>query len=135
MIKEFVDRWDSKKDHLESWLKTKHPDSYKELVTKVMEMLEDENWEYGECPDSSQITEIDNGDYQGTLLYLIPVKTYQPNDYYFVKVGYGSCSGCDTLEGIRCYEDTPPREDQVKDYMTLALHIVQKLKILGGDVA
>lgn len=59
---------------------------------------------------------------------MIAEKGYQPNDYYFVKVGYGSCSGCDTLEGIRNYEDGNPTEEQVKDYMTLALHVVQGLK-------
>ena len=43
---------------------------------------------------------------------------------------YGSCSGCDTLLGINEYEDGLPNEEQVKDYMTLCLHLIQKLKPL-----
>ena len=35
-----------------------------------------------------------------------------------MKVGYGSCSGCDTLEGIRYYNDDKPTEEQVRDYAT-----------------
>ncbi|MGL4801881.1 MAG: hypothetical protein ACRC18_06420 [Cetobacterium sp.] len=52
----------------------------------------DEEWNF------KKITTIDNGDYQGTELYLIPRDTYQPAeyDYLMTHVGYGSCSGCDT---------------------------------------
>lgn len=39
-------------------------------------------------------------------------------------------SGCDTLMAISGYSDELPNEEQVKDYMTLALHLVQKLKRL-----
>jgi hypothetical protein len=74
---------------------------------------------------------IDDGDYQGTLLFLIPEDTYQPDNYYYVKVEYGSCSGCDTLESIRDYDSDTPNDEQVKDYMTLCLHIIQKFKKLG----
>ena len=76
------------------------------------------------------ILSIDHGDYQGTLLFIIAASGYQPNKYWFVKVDYGSCSGCDTLEGIRCYSDGPPSDAQVADYMTLALHILQGIKPL-----
>lgn len=50
-----------------------------------------------------------------------------------MKVGYGSCSGCDTLEAIRDYSSEKPTPEQVKDYMALALHIVQGLKKMGDD--
>ena len=41
------------------------------------------------------IHEIDDGDYQGTLLYLIPFTTYQPTEYEYLMTytDYGSCSG------------------------------------------
>jgi len=41
--------------------------------------------------DLDGLTEIDDGDYQGTLLYLIPFKTYQPAEYEYLMtyVGYG----------------------------------------------
>lgn len=49
----------------------------------------------------------------------------------FVVVNYGSCSGCDTLKGIRNYSDEPPNEEQVTDYLTLARHLIQGLRVLG----
>lgn len=57
---------------------------------------------YCEGLDCDHITVVDNGDYQGTQLFLIPFKTYQPPEYAYLMthVGYGSCSGCDTLQSI-----------------------------------
>jgi len=43
------------------------------------------------------------------------------------------CSGCDTLEGIRGYEDGTPTDEQANEYLTLALHIVQRLKVIGWN--
>lgn len=57
---------------------------------------------------------------------------YQPHRYWYVLVGYGSCSGCDTLEGIRNYDNTPPNENQVQEYWTLCLHVAQGLKEMEG---
>jgi hypothetical protein len=90
---------------------------------------------YGE-PDPTRIHQIDDGDYQGTLLFVIAASGYQPSDYWYVKVGYGSCSGCDTLQaidGYGGYSDEAPSKDQVDDYMTLALHIIQGLKSMQGE--
>lgn len=127
MISQFVSRWEEGKDSLKEIFAEKHPSNYKELVTEVIKIVTTDK--YGDCaPDPELITEIDNGDYQGTLLYVIPEKGYQPSDYYYVKVGYGSCSGCDTLQSISNYSSEKPTKSQIKDYMTLALHIVQGLK-------
>lgn len=78
--------------------------------------------------DIENITEIDNGEYQGTLLYLIPLDCYQPceNEYLITYVCYGSCSVCDTLQGI-CY-DTDSVEQQISDLMTLCRDIVMRMK-------
>lgn len=127
MIEQFVTRWNENKDKLETRFAESHPTDYETIVTEVVKIVTTKV--YGEyAPDPERITEIDDGDYQGTLLYVIPEKGYQPSDYYYVKVGYGSCSGCDTLESIRNYSDCKPTKEQVKHYMTLALHIVQNLK-------
>lgn len=75
------------------------------------------------------MTVIDNGDYQGTQIFLIPMETYQPSveDYVYTNTYYGSCSGCDTLQAIQSYDyNELPNEEQIKDYMTLALHLLQK---------
>ena len=128
MIPKFVEKYEANKAKLEAAFRAKHPESYGAIVKAVIEILHDN--EYG-TPDPERITEIDHGEYQGTLVYVIGDGGYQPSDYWFVKVGYGSCSGCDTLKGIRQYEDDPPTAEQVKDYMTLALHIVQGLKSMN----
>jgi len=131
MIAEFVAKWDAKKNEIEDYFKEKHPTDYAEIVKKVVEILKED---YG-SPNAEKIHEIDDGAYQGTLLFIIPEDTYQPHDYWYVRVWYGSCSGCDTLEGIRGYYDEKPTEQQTKDYMTLALHILQGITKMGGEPA
>jgi hypothetical protein len=84
-------------------------------------------------PDPERIHVIDDGDYQGTLVYVIGSKNYQPDVYWYVKVSYGSCSNCDTLAAIRDNANTPPTAEQIKDYITLALHIVQGLKEMEDE--
>ncbi len=81
------------------------------------------------------MTVIDNGDYQGTLIYIIPRDTYQPDveDYLVTNNYYGSCSGCDTLQAITEYSSKPLSNGQIEDLMTLALHLVQRLKPLDTD--
>jgi len=132
MIQEFVNRYMDKKDLLASTF-VKHPDDYKEIVKNVISLITDAD-NYGDFnPDPDRIHEINDGDHQGTLVYVIGAKGYKPYDYWYVKVDYGSCSGCDTLESIKYYSHEPPTDEQVKDYMTLALHIVQGLKKVGDD--
>jgi hypothetical protein len=126
MIKEFVERFEKNKEKLRELFSQKHPDQYSDIVKAVVEVLSDED-EYWSI-DPKRIHEINDGDYQGTLLFVIADTSYQPNNYWYVKVIYGSCSGCDTLESIKKYSDEKPTQDQVNDYMTLALHIVQGLK-------
>ena len=126
MIPEFVKAWDERKDYIEAHLKEEHPSDYKQLVTWVIEMINPTD-DYG-LPDPKRIVEIDQGDYQGTLVYVIGAIGYQPSDYWYARVYYGSCSGCDTLQAISCYSHDKPTEGQIKEYMTLALHIVQRLK-------
>ncbi len=135
MIQEFIDRFLAKKPELEIIFAAKQPSDYKEIVTNVIRLITDEN-DYGDFnPDPERIHQIDDGDYQGTLLFVIAAKGYQPSDYWYAKISYGSCSGCDTLESIRSYDDTPPTPEQIKDYMTLALHVVEAMKKMGDDCA
>ena len=127
MIDQFVKAWDERKGEIEAKFRANHPSDYKEVVCNVIEILDNGY----DTPDPKRIHEIDDGDYQGTLLYIIAENGYQPSEYWFVRVDYGSCSGCDTLEAIRGYSGEPPNDKQVKEYMMLALHIIQGLKKLG----
>lgn len=132
MIAEFVTAFDAKREWLSQQFAAGHPGSYKDIVRLVVEAVGDDSYAR---PDPERIHQVDDGDYQGTLVFVIGARGYQPSDYWYVKVGYGSCSGCDTLESICGYSSDKPNEEQVKDYMTLALHIVQGLGRMGGDEA
>ena len=137
MIKYCIEKWDKNKDLLKSALDNnkllnhvlnKNDDDpleyleYKDLVKlTVMFILNDENeW------DENKIKEIDDGDYQGTLLYLIPEDTYQPNssEYLMTFVEYGSCSACDTLQTIQCYLDIRNRDKSIDDLMNLCKDLI-----------
>lgn len=131
MIKEFVEKFESNKAKVEGFFREKHPEDYKEVVKNVVSVLTDDEYE---SIDPERIYVIDDSDYHGTLLFVIAATGYQPSDYWYVKVSYGSCSGCDTLQSISNYSDEKPNDEQVKDYMTLALHIVQGLKKMEDDV-
>ena len=74
--------------------------------------------------DSENFTTIDDGDYQGSLLFVIPERCYQPNagNYLMTYVEYGSCTCCDTMLAILCDSNT-----RVDDLMTLALHMIQHM--------
>lgn len=120
MIQEFVDRFMNKREELKAIFKLEHPDHYTDLVKSVVSILD---------LDPERITTIDYGDHQGTILYIITTKEYQPNKFWYVRVSYGSCSACDTLQAIRepNYKN-PPIAEQVEGYMNLALHVVQEIR-------
>lgn len=138
MIQEVIKQWDKNKHKLENYFRTtkqeEYSHSYKSILQKIIELVVTEKDEYNKY-DANKITVVDDGDYQGTKIFLIPTDTYQPSieDYLITHTYYGSCSGCDTLNGISSYDDDFPTEDQVKDYMTLALHLVQRMKRITDD--
>ena len=135
MIKEFVLAWDANKDKLSEYIashKQECYNSYNEIVKMLFEQVINPYMKahYKATFDIEKVHEIDDGDYQGTLLYIIPYDTYQPScwEYVATYVDYGSCSGCDTLLGISKYEGDLPDADQVKDYVGLCLNILQHCK-------
>lgn len=134
MIPEVIKQWDDKKHLLEEYFKTTIQDeyagSYKSILEKVITYVitNKDEYEY----NAKGITEIDDGDYQGTKIFLIPLDTYQPSasDYLITNTYYGSCSGCDTLQAISYKTEEVPNEEELKEYMLLALHLVQKMKYI-----
>lgn len=125
MIKFAIQQWDKNKGELEKHYRSLDSFgclAYKDIVKNLVKFVySDHEYKY----DSEKITEIDNGEYQGTVLYMIPKNTYQPSedDYLLTYTGYGSCSGCDALLGIQYDEET--REEQIRGLMALSLHLVQ----------
>jgi hypothetical protein len=134
-----IERWENGKENLRNYLAT-HPIKgnclrYEELV-KVL-INECLNYECGyHFPFSSGFECIDDGDYQGTQIFVLHYSTYQPSatDYFIFDNSYGSCSGCDTLLSIiGCGSiDEPPTTGMVNELMTLCLHMVQRMKCLAN---
>lgn len=120
MIQKFVEAFEKNKAAIREHFEKETPQRYFDVVKNVIAHLNTGGYS---DPDPERIEEIDHGDYQGTLLYVIGGRGYQPDNYWYVKVSYGSCSGCDTLQYILDYS-----ENVVDELMTLALHIVQELK-------
>ena len=135
MIQSFVASWEKNKYQVRAAFEEKHPESYEEIVRAVVDALADVSEWDSHIPDPERIRCIDDGHYQGTLVFVIGAKGYQPGNYWYVKVGYGSCSGCDTLQAIQRHCKNPPTESQVNGYMTLALHILQGLKAMEEEAA
>ena len=137
MIKEIVQQWEANKHKLAEYFRNTLQEEYGDydiILKKLFELcLHDVDGEL--IYDIEQMTKIDNGDYEGTIIYLIPQQRYVPRaEHYLVTfVYYGSCSGCDTLQGIHGYDRDFPSEEQVKQYMILALHLVQKMKWLYSE--
>jgi len=126
MIRRFVERFEAGKDTLRESLSKEHPSDYEALVKLLVETITSDDYD---DIDPERIREINDGDYQGTLVYVIGAKGYQPSTYYYTRVNYGSCSGCDTLQAIRDYDsDEFPNEQQIEEYLTLVLHLLQNLK-------
>lgn len=135
MISEFVETFNANKDKMRRVFRESFPSDYEGIVREVVKAVNG----YGESgfrePDPDNIHVIDDGDYQGTLLFIIPERTYQPHEYWYVRVWYGSCSGCDALMSIEHRCGTEPTDQQLDDVMTLALHVVQGMRKMGGDAS
>ena len=116
--------WDKNKESLEQEIRnsdTLNDCNYLDLVKLAFKViLSDKEL------NLDGITLIDNGDYQGTQLFLIPFETYQPTEYEYLMthVSYGSCSGCDTLQAIQNWGNNKLTDDQVTDFMKLCLDIL-----------
>lgn len=132
MIKEFCLAWEKNKDKLEEYFrKTRQEEygNYEDLVKLLFDIVINPSIECDHYRlDTENILVIDDGDYQGTQVFILHRDQYQPSveDYVYTNTYYGSCSGCDTLLSINKYEDGLPSESQVNDYMDLCLHLLQR---------
>lgn len=136
MDKEIIKRWEKGKENLREWFEMT-PQSEYDSYSKVVSALIKNCLNYGDLSDDEEFSEdfdvSDHGDYQGTQIFLLHKDVYQPDtsNYYIFNNYYGSCSGCDTLLSISQYEEGIPTKEQVDEYMTLCLHMVQRMRWLG----
>ena len=134
MIKYCLEKWDKNKTALENEIRKNYKKymtcAYIELVKSVVNfVMNDENNSSFNRWDAERIHEIDDGDYGGTLIYLIPTDDYEPSasDYLVTFVEYGTCSGCDTLLYLQSLIDCDAAsftDNQIKEYMQLCKDIV-----------
>ena len=134
MIKEFVLKWEERKSKLEEKIRNT-PQSEYNTYEKLVKMLFDIVINYGEPMynqyDTSYIIRANEDAYRGTYIFVLHKEYIDDSyieDYIYTTVRYGTCSGCDILKNINGdgYSYELPNEEQVKDYMTLILHLLQK---------
>lgn len=129
-----IKRWENGKENLRRWFETTPQCEYNNYSSIVSALIK-KCLNYGDCGIriSEEFEVSDHGDYQGTQIFLLHEDEYQPSayNYYVFDNYYGSCSVCDTLLGISGYEGGLPTKEQVDEYMTLCLHMVQRMKCLG----
>lgn len=134
MIQEVVDVFMNNKDELRAkWVK-KHPESYTDIVRQLFNLIGENSPTYV-VPVTEKMVVVGGGEYQGAMAFVIP--TCPTGEFYVTKIDYGSCSACDTFAEIRyrngyCDDEGMdiPNEQQLNDYMTLALHLAQATKIV-----
>lgn len=133
MLKKLLEKWNLNKDALKEELRTRddlNAFTYSDLVKLTFDIIYNRGEEESltNMLATEGITRIDDGDYQGTLLFVIPFRTYQPTEceYLMTYVGYGSCSGCDTLLALQgCGWDKQPLDNnQVNGFMQLCKDII-----------
>ncbi len=135
MVKEFVEAYMRNEKRMRTRFAAKCPGAYEDIVREVIECINDYGDNEGSLlkplPDPERIHQIDDGCYQGTLVFVIGEHGYQPSEYWYVRMEYGSCAICDTLQSIEW--SGSPTEQQLDDMMTLALHVVQQLRPMRGQ--
>ena len=100
MIEQVIKQWDANKERLEQYFKTTAMSqyySYDDIIREIIvDVLNHGDNGMNICED---FRVIDDGDYQGTRIYILRIDDYQPNvgEYIVTHTYYGSCSGCDTL--------------------------------------
>lgn len=113
------------REKLEEALKIDMGWDYKELLKLTVKVILNDNNDDGDW-NADGITEIDDGDYQGTLIFLIPKCCYQPGagEYLMTYVGYGSCSACDTFLYI---QECALEKQKITDYMQLCEYMIANI--------
>ena len=128
------EKWAKNKDKLKARLANTPQEEYDEYVTllkiAIEEVLNDEEKKF----DTADIETKRFGYYQGDYLFVFHEEDdFYPElwEYYYTTVAYGSCSCCDTLQHITDIDGDYwglPNEKQLNGYMTLCLHMLQRIK-------
>lgn len=130
MLKIMKDRWNENSEKLRATLLERtdlNSCCYEDLVKITFEIIFNSRAEgYGNKLNLDNIHAIDDGAYQGTILFVIPFDTYQPDEdeYIITYIGYGSCSYCDTLQSIQGWNDGKITEEQLAGFMAICKDLI-----------
>ena len=134
MTRIMKERWDANKDKLRDALAERtdlNHCNYEDLVNLTFEVIynTDANETGYQVLNLNNITVVDDGDYQGTVVFLIPFDTYQPSEHEYIMtyIGYGSCSGCDVLQAVQScgdYGKKKATEDQLDGFMDICRELI-----------
>jgi hypothetical protein len=131
MLKYCYEKWNKNQGLLEEALRNVklNEQSYESLLALTVEHVlnpGDSNEYYW---DTNKITVVDDGDYQGTILFLIPRDSYQPSEYEYLMtyIGYGSCCCCDYLQSIQPWSDEPVTDEVIKKFMGLCKDFITNM--------
>ena len=134
MLKYAKEKWAENNDKLRKVIEETPKDErcsweYEDILRLIIQNVLNPGSVYHFAKLSNNFHVINDGSYQGTLIFLMYRECYQPSidDYLITFVEYGSCSGCDTLQGIQS-DEYWVKGDPVSDYMALCKDIVTNLK-------
>jgi len=126
-------KWAKNEDKLReslSKLDTSEYIEYRQLVKLTFDVIfnSDGGVRNNGILDVDKITVVDDGEYQGCQLFLIPFDTYQPDEteYLMTYQDYGSCSGCDTLQNILMYCDKNPSGNELNRLLDLCRDLIMR---------
>lgn len=126
MVKEVIEAYEKARPNIKAWLKVNHPKSEEELVKRMfLEMKQ-----VGLNVDVDSIVKINN-EFTWSLMFVIPITSifkdgkFATYTYYTIALAYGSHPASDMFLYIQRKMGLHPTKQQVKDYMTMALHLVQ----------
>ena len=140
MLKDVIQKWDEHKSLLKDYFSNnqiKCYSSYTRIVEQIAELILE--WK------DAIVDEVKHEEYEGNAVYVIWKRHYMLNEegeqrnYLVTFNHYGSCSGCDTLYGIiGSYPEEIwkefPTDEQVRELMTLSLHLIQRMHRFEYDL-
>lgn len=127
-----IEKWEENKGKLRYFFQNTEQREY-DSYAKILEAICENILLY----KKPNVLESSLGNYSGDSVFVLTDNTLDSGHYNFdtccnesfiiTTNDYGSCSGCDTLLSISHYDDGFPTEEQVNEYMTLSLHLVQRM--------
>ena len=132
IITDFIRQWEKNNHKLYDYIKNNKQSKYDDY-DKILELLLNLVIDGDTVKiNKNSITKINIGGVRGSIIFVFHEDGYEEdlplNKIYITCVQYGSCTSCDTILRISNRDKGLPTNQQAKDYMKLALHLLQNCK-------